>query len=438
MTSCTCPCSSPSAFEREERVDPLLARLPDPDEDPARERDRELAREADRLETPRRDLVGRGPVRPALLAEPLRRRLEHDPHRGGDRPQRFQLRARHDPGIEVRQQARLLEHEPRAALEVLERRLAAERAQLLARDLVAQLRLVAEREERLVAAGRRARARDREHLLLGHERALAASRRPRERAVAAHVAAERRERDEDLRRVRDERPRSQTTRLREQLLERCGEKVGGAHHPVASIRRDRALAFVYKTRPTRKESDEVPVPDPRRCRGRGRVAPGRAHAIVEEHMAYATMLRERGVYVLGDALDEPRSSVVVRPGESPIVTRRPIRRDEGGIGGFYVVDVESRDERSSSPGRYRSVRGSRSRCSRSPRSDKRRPLGSPLRRDRITRLRGRLDRDRACAWARGVRERRHRQAGVLQGRLPQKEVVACGNHTRRPRRLRFR
>ena len=151
-------------LQREESVDPLLARLADPDEDPARERDRELAREADRLETSRRDLVGRGPVRSALLAEPLRRRLEHDPHRGRDRPQRFQLRARHDPGIEVRQQARLLEHEPRAALEVLERRLAAERAQLLARDLVAQLRLVAEREERLVAAGRSAGARDRQHL----------------------------------------------------------------------------------------------------------------------------------------------------------------------------------------------------------------------------------------------------------------------------------
>ena len=233
-------------LQGEERVDPLLARLADPDEDPARERDRELAGEADRLEAPRGDLVGRGPVRPALLSEPLRGRLEHDPHRGGDGPQRFQLRARHDPGIEVRQQPRLLEHEPRAALEVLERRLAAERPELLARDLVAQLRLVAEREERFVAAGRRSGARDREHLLLGHERALAAPRRPRERAVAAHVTTERRERDEDLRRVRDERPRPQTTRLREQLLERCGEKVGGAHHPVASIRRDRAVAFVYE------------------------------------------------------------------------------------------------------------------------------------------------------------------------------------------------
>ena len=68
------------------------------------------------------------------------------------------------PGFRCGSRPGLLEHEPRAALEVLERRLAAERAQLLARDLVAQLRLVAEREERLAAARRGAGARDREHL----------------------------------------------------------------------------------------------------------------------------------------------------------------------------------------------------------------------------------------------------------------------------------
>ena len=143
-------------------------------------------------------------MRAALRAEPLRCRLEHDPHRGRDRPQRLELGARHHAGIEVRQESRLLEHEPRAALEILEGRRAAERAQLLARHLVAQLGLVAEREERFAAARGGTGARDREHLLLGHERALAAPGRPRERAVAADVAAERRQRDEDLRRVRHE------------------------------------------------------------------------------------------------------------------------------------------------------------------------------------------------------------------------------------------
>jgi hypothetical protein len=37
-------------LQREQGVDPVLARLSDPDQDPARERDLELAREPDRLE----------------------------------------------------------------------------------------------------------------------------------------------------------------------------------------------------------------------------------------------------------------------------------------------------------------------------------------------------------------------------------------------------
>jgi len=70
----------------EERVEPLLARLADPDQDPARERNRQLAREPHRLEAASRDLVGRRPVGTASSGEPLGCRLEHDPHRGGHRP----------------------------------------------------------------------------------------------------------------------------------------------------------------------------------------------------------------------------------------------------------------------------------------------------------------------------------------------------------------
>src|SRR6185436_5208306 len=82
------------------------------------------------------------------------------------------------------------------------RRGEAEPAELLARRPVAQLGLVAEREERLVAAGEAPCLRDREHLVLAHVAALAAPGRARERAVVADVAAEVRERDEDLRRER--------------------------------------------------------------------------------------------------------------------------------------------------------------------------------------------------------------------------------------------
>ena len=66
--------------------------------------------------------------------------------------------------------------------------------------------------------------------------------------------------------------------------------------------------------------------------------------IVEEHMAYTKMLRDLGVYVSGEALDDPRSSVVVRPREKPLVTDGPFAETKEAVGGFYVVDVESRDQ----------------------------------------------------------------------------------------------
>src|SRR5581483_3859542 len=120
--------------------------------------------------------------------------------------QRADVCERQDPGIDVRQEAGLVHDEPRAAREVLERRLATERRELLARDAVAKLRLVPQREQRLAAAGRGAGAGDCEHLFLRHVRPLASLRRARERAVAADVAAELRQRNEDLRRVGDETP----------------------------------------------------------------------------------------------------------------------------------------------------------------------------------------------------------------------------------------
>ena len=63
----------------------------------------------------------------------------------------------------MREEAGLLEHELRHAGEVLDRRRAAERGELRTRDPVAQLRLVAEGEERLRAAGRGTGARGGPH-----------------------------------------------------------------------------------------------------------------------------------------------------------------------------------------------------------------------------------------------------------------------------------
>ena len=49
-------------------------------------------------------------------------------------------------------------------------------------------------------------------------------------------------------------------------------------------------------------------------------------AIVREHMAYADMLRGRGVHLLGEALTG--DAATVRPGDAPFVTdgRSPRRR----------------------------------------------------------------------------------------------------------------
>jgi hypothetical protein len=67
--------------------------------------------------------------------------------------------------------------------------------------------------------------------------------------------------------------------------------------------------------------------------------------IVEEHMAYTQMLRDLGVYVSGEALEDPRgSSFVVRPGEKAIVSDGPFAETKEAIGGFYVMDVADREQ----------------------------------------------------------------------------------------------
>jgi hypothetical protein len=66
--------------------------------------------------------------------------------------------------------------------------------------------------------------------------------------------------------------------------------------------------------------------------------------IVDEHMAYTEMLEQLGVHVTGVALGDPQSSVVVRPGERPIVIDGPFAETKEAVGGLYVVDVADRDE----------------------------------------------------------------------------------------------
>jgi hypothetical protein len=72
------------------------------------------------------------------------------------------------------------------------------------------------------------------------------------------------------------------------------------------------------------------------------LTPDERRAIVTEHIAYASMLRERGAHVLGEALSG--EAAVVRPGERPLVTDGPFAETKEVLGGFYVVECASRDE----------------------------------------------------------------------------------------------
>ena len=65
-------------------------------------------------------------------------------------------------------------------------------------------------------------------------------------------------------------------------------------------------------------------------------------AVVGAHVAYAALLRERGVHVLGEALTG--EAATVRPGDAPIVTDGPFADTKEGVGGFHVVDCASREE----------------------------------------------------------------------------------------------
>jgi hypothetical protein len=65
--------------------------------------------------------------------------------------------------------------------------------------------------------------------------------------------------------------------------------------------------------------------------------------IVDQHMGYADLLRERGSYVHGEALDDVSSAAIVRPGRTPLVTDGPFSETKEAIGGFYVVDCATRD-----------------------------------------------------------------------------------------------
>ena len=151
--------------DRDQRLQSLRTRLADADQDAGGEWHRKFAGVPHHLQPHRRQLVGRAVMHATWLAQSLAAGLQHDAHAGGDFTQRGNFLARHDAGIDVRQQAGFLQHQRAHLAQVLDRCLVAQLCQRLARRAVAQFRLVAQGEQRFGAARRGTGTSDRQHVV---------------------------------------------------------------------------------------------------------------------------------------------------------------------------------------------------------------------------------------------------------------------------------
>lgn len=75
------------------------------------------------------------------------------------------------------------------------------------------------------------------------------------------------------------------------------------------------------------------------------LTPAQRRAMVDDHIAYAQMLRERGAYVYGDPLDSPETARTIRlDGGEPTVTDGPFLETKEALGGFYVIEAAGPDD----------------------------------------------------------------------------------------------
>ena len=190
--------------DRQQGVDPLGGGLADPDEDAGGERHGQASRVLEHPEPDGGVLVGAAEVRAGRLGpQPRRGGLQHHPHRRGDRLEALDLLPAHDAGVEVREQARLLQHRDGAGPDVGQRVVVAALVEPLPGLGPAVLGPVAEGEQGLLAARRGAVAGDLQHLLHLEEGRRHPVGHGDEGAVVAAVAAQPGERDEHLAGVRD-------------------------------------------------------------------------------------------------------------------------------------------------------------------------------------------------------------------------------------------
>ncbi len=69
--------------------------------------------------------------------------------------------------------------------------------------------------------------------------------------------------------------------------------------------------------------------------------------VFDRHRAFDKAVRERGEMVAGEALALPKEAVTLRPGTGPdrMVTEGPYAEVAEQLGGFYLIDVDSRGDR---------------------------------------------------------------------------------------------
>ena len=180
--------------DRLEGVDPVRSGLADADQDAGGERDAQLTRGLQRGQPAPGCLVRGTPVAAQARVE----RLDHHPLRRRHGAQQGQLVGREGTGVGVGEQAGLVQHQAAHGGEVLHRRGVAVPGQPLGRHRVAVLGLLAQGEQRLVAAPAGTGTGDGQHLLRGQVGRVEPGRGLGEGAVAAAVAAQHGEGDEHL------------------------------------------------------------------------------------------------------------------------------------------------------------------------------------------------------------------------------------------------
>ncbi len=238
---------------------PLDQRLPDADQQPGGERNRQPAGVGQCAQPYLGVLVRAAVVRLALgLEQPSRRGLQHHAHRRRHRLEPRQLRPRHHARIQMRQQPGLLQHPDRHRAHVVQRRVIAALVEPLPGLVPARLRPVAEGEQRFLATQFGATASHVENLVglhvHAHPRGAQLAGHGDERAVVAGVAAQMSDGDEHLARVGHRQPAVRPTPARRfksriahprRTVAKIGEVLATSSH------RDRGLVDVERHAVTR-------------------------------------------------------------------------------------------------------------------------------------------------------------------------------------------